>query len=149
VGFCTGVVAGLVAITPAAGSTGVLGAFVIGLAASLICFFMVATVKHKLGYDDSLDAFGVHGVGGIIGSILIGVFATQTITGEGGAQGALYGDWNQLWIQVVATAATIVFSAVMTWILFKIVDILIGVRASKESESIGLDIAEHGEIAYE
>jgi Amt family ammonium transporter len=149
VGFCTGVVAGLVAITPAAGSTGVLGAFVIGLAASLICFFMVATVKHKLGYDDSLDAFGVHGVGGIIGSILIGVFATQTITGEGGAQGALYGDWNQLWIQVVATAATIVFSAVMTWILFKIVDLLIGVRASKESESIGLDIAEHGEIAYE
>jgi Amt family ammonium transporter len=149
VGFCTGVVAGLVAITPAAGSTGVLGAFVIGLAASLICFFMVATVKHKLGYDDSLDAFGVHGVGGIIGSILIGVFATQTITGEGGAQGALYGDWDQLWIQVVATAATIVFSAVMTWILFKIVDILIGVRASKESESIGLDIAEHGEIAYE
>lgn len=149
VGFCTGVIAGLVAITPAAGSTGVLGAFVIGLAASLICFFMVATVKHKLGYDDSLDAFGVHGVGGIIGSILIGVFATQTITGEGGAQGALYGDWNQLWIQVVATAATIVFSAVMTWILFKIVDILIGVRASKESESIGLDIAEHGEIAYE
>ena len=110
---------------------------------------MVATVKHKLGYDDSLDAFGVHGVGGIIGSILIGVFATQTITGEGGAQGALYGDWNQLWIQVVATAATIVFSAVMTWILFKIVDLLIGVRASKESESIGLDIAEHGEIAYE
>ena len=78
-----------------------------------------------------------------------GVFATQTITGEGGVQGALYGDWNQLWIQIVATAATIVFSAVMTWILFRIVDALVGIRASKESESVGLDISEHGEIAYD
>ena len=149
VGFCTGVVAGLVAITPAAGSSGVLGAFVIGVAAGLICFFMVAYVKPKLGYDDSLDAFGVHGIGGIIGSILIGVFATQAITGEGGAQGALYGDWNQLWIQVLATAATIAFSTIMTWILFKIVDAIVGIRASEESESVGLDISEHGEIAYE
>ncbi len=149
VGFCTGVVAGLVAITPAAGSSGVLGAFVIGIVAGLICFFMVAYVKPKLGYDDSLDAFGVHGIGGIIGSILIGVFATQAITGEGGAQGALYGDWNQLWIQVVATVATIAFSAIMTWILFKIVDAIVGIRATAESESVGLDISEHGEIAYE
>lgn len=149
IGFCTGVVAGLVAITPAAGSSGVLGAFVIGLVAGLICFFMVAHVKPRFGYDDSLDAFGVHGIGGIIGSLLIGVFATQTITGEGGVQGALYGDWNQLWIQIVATAATIVFSAVMTWILFRIVDALVGIRASKESESVGLDISEHGEIAYD
>ena len=149
IGFCTGVVAGLVAITPAAGSSGVLGAFVIGLVAGLICFFMVAHVKPRFGYDDSLDAFGVHGIGGIIGSLLIGVFATQTITGEGGAQGALYGDWNQLWIQIVATVATIAFSAVMTWILFRIVDALVGIRASKESESTGLDISEHGEIAYE
>ena len=149
IGFCTGVVAGLVAITPAAGSSGVLGAFVIGLVAGLICFFMVAHVKPRFGYDDSLDAFGVHGIGGIIGSLLIGVFATQTITGDGGAQGALYGDWNQLWIQIVATAATIAFSAIMTWILFRIVDALVGIRASKESESVGLDISEHGEIAYE
>ncbi|MFA7584018.1 MAG: ammonium transporter [Proteiniphilum sp.] len=149
IGFCTGVVAGLVAITPAAGSSGVLGAFVIGLVAGLICFFMVAHVKPRFGYDDSLDAFGVHGIGGIIGSLLIGIFATQTITGEGGAQGALYGDWNQLWIQIVATAATIAFSAVMTWILFRIVDALVGIRASSESESVGLDISEHGEIAYD
>ena len=149
VGFCTGVVAGLVAITPAAGSSGVLGAFFIGLMASLVCYFMVAYVKAKLNYDDSLDAFGVHGVGGIVGSILTGVFATQLVTGEGGAQGALYGDWNQLWIQIVATAATIVFSAVLTFILFKIVDKVVGVRASAESESIGLDLSEHGEIAYE
>lgn len=149
VGFCTGAVAGLVAITPAAGSSGVLGAFVIGIVSALICFFMVAHIKPKLGYDDSLDAFGVHGMGGIVGSILVGIFATQAITGEGGAQGALYGDWNQLWIQVIATVATIVFSAVMTWILFKLVDRVVGIRASSESESVGLDISEHGEIAYE
>jgi len=110
---------------------------------------MVAYVKPKLGYDDSLDAFGVHGIGGVVGSLLIGIFATQAITGEGGAQGALYGDWNQLWIQIVATVATIAFSAIMTWILFKIVDRIVGIRASAESESVGLDISEHGEIAYE
>lgn len=149
VGFCTGVVAGLVAITPAAGSSGVFGAFVIGIVSGLVCFFMVAHVKPKLGYDDSLDAFGVHGIGGIIGSILIGIFATQAITGEGGEQGALYGDWNQLWVQIVATVATIAFSAIMTWILFKVVDAMVGIRASAESESVGLDISEHGEIAYE
>jgi Amt family ammonium transporter len=149
VGFCTGIVAGLVAITPAAGSSGVLGAGVIGMISGLVCFFMVACVKPRFAYDDSLDAFGVHGVGGITGSLLVGIFATQTITGEGGAQGALYGDWNQLWIQVAATVATIAFSMVMTWILFRLVDRLVGVRASAESESIGLDISEHGEIAYE
>ncbi|MCE5205355.1 MAG: ammonium transporter [Porphyromonadaceae bacterium] len=148
-GFCTGVVAGLVAITPAAGSSGVLGAFVIGLVAGLVCFFMVAHVKPNFGYDDSLDAFGVHGIGGIVGSLLIGVFATQTITGEGGVRGALYGDWNQLWIQIVATSAIIVFSATMTWILFRIVDAVVGIRANNESESVGLDISEHGEIAYD
>ena len=149
VGFCTGVVAGLVAITPAAGSTGVLGAFVIGIISGLVCFWMVAYVKPRFEYDDSLDAFGVHGVGGIIGSILIGVFATQAITGEGGAQGALYGNWSQLWVQFIATLATILFSALMTWLLFKIVDKLVGIRISSKNESVGLDISEHGEIAYE
>lgn len=149
VGFCTGVIAGLVAITPAAGSTGVFGGIVIGVASGLICFWMVAHVKFRFGYDDSLDAFGVHGVGGIIGSILIGVFATQEITGEGGAKGALYGDWNQLWIQFIATVATIAFSALMTWVLFNLVDKLVGIRVSEIEESIGLDISEHGEIAYQ
>lgn len=149
VGFCTGVIAGLVAITPAAGSTGVFGGIVIGVASGLICFWMVAHVKFRFGYDDSLDAFGVHGVGGIIGSILIGVFATQEITGEGGAKGALYGDWNQLWIQFIATVTTIAFSALMTWVLFNLVDKLVGIRVSEIEESIGLDISEHGEIAYE
>ena len=148
VGFCTGAVAGLVAITPAAGTADVLGAFFIGGISALVCYFMVAVVKCKLKYDDSLDAFGVHGVGGIIGSLLTGVFATQAITGEGGVQGALYGDWNQLWIQVVATVASIAYSAILTFILFVIVNKLIGLRVTKEEEAIGLDISQHGEIAY-
>ncbi|MDR0941627.1 MAG: ammonium transporter [Bacteroidales bacterium] len=148
VGACTGAVAGLVAITPAAGTVGVLGAFVIGIASAMVCFFMVAVVKEKLGYDDSLDAFGVHGMGGIVGSILVGVFATQAVSGEGGVQGALYGDWNQLGVQTVATIFSIIFSAVMTFILFKIVDKLVGMRVSARVEEEGLDIYEHGEAAY-
>lgn len=148
VGFCTGAVAGLVAITPAAGTADVLGAFAIGGISALVCFFMVAYVKPKLKYDDSLDAFGVHGIGGIVGSILTGVFATQAITGPEGVQGALYGDWHQLWIQVVATGASVVYSAVLTFILFFIVNKTIGLRVSKDDESTGLDISQHGEIAY-
>ncbi|MDR1416062.1 MAG: ammonium transporter, partial [Prevotellaceae bacterium] len=148
VGACTGAVAGLVAITPAAGTVDVLGAFVIGAAASAVCFFMVAVVKTKLKYDDSLDAFGVHGVGGIIGSILTGVFATQLITGEGGQQGALYGDWHQLWVQTIATVATIAYSAILTIILFYAVDKLVGIRVSSRVEEEGLDIYEHGEASY-
>lgn len=148
VGFCTGAVAGLVAITPAAGTADVLGAFAIGGISALVCFFMVAHVKPKLKYDDSLDAFGVHGIGGIVGSILTGVFATRAITGPEGVQGALYGDWNQLWIQVVATGASVVYSAVLTFILFFIVNKTIGLRVSKDDESTGLDISQHGEIAY-
>lgn len=148
VGFCTGAVAGLVAITPAAGTVDVLGAFVIGLAASAICYVMVAYVKTKLKYDDALDAFGVHGVGGFVGAILTGVFATQFVTGAEGQQGALYGDWHQLYVQVVCNGAAIVYSAVFTFILFKIVDKLVGVRVSKEDEAIGLDITQNGEIGY-
>lgn len=148
VGFCTGAVAGLVAITPAAGTADVLGAFGIGGVSALVCFFMVAYVKPKLKYDDSLDAFGVHGVGGIIGSILTGVFATQAVTGEGGQQGALYGDWHQLWVQIEATGITIVYSAVLTFIIFFVVNKTIGLRVTKDEESVGLDISQHGEIAY-
>lgn len=148
VGTCTGAVAGLVAITPAAGTVGVLGAFAIGAASSILCFFMVACVKPRLKYDDSLDAFGVHGIGGIVGSILTGVFATQAITGEGGVQGSLYGDWNQLWIQIVATGVSIVYSAVLTFILFYIVDKTVGLRVPPRVEEEGLDVYEHGETAY-
>lgn len=146
VGVCTGAVAGLVAITPASGSVGILGACAIGLTTGIVCFFMVAVVKTKLKYDDSLDAFGVHGIGGIIGSILTGVFASKTVTG--GAEGALYGDWHQLGLQVVATLFTIAYSAIITFILFKIVDKLIGIRVAPREEEEGVDIYEHGESAY-
>lgn len=149
VGACTGAVAGLVAITPAAGSVDLVGALFIGLITSAVCFWMVAVVKPKFGYDDALDAFGVHGVGGIIGSVLTGVFATQFVTGEGGVQGALYGDWNKLWIQIAATVISMVFSAVMTFVLFKVVDKLVGIRVDKRVEEEGLDIYEHGESAYD
>ena len=149
VGACTGAVAGLVAITPAAGSVDLVGALFIGLITSAVCFWMVAVVKPKFGYDDALDAFGVHGVGGIIGSVLTGVFATQFVTGEGGVQGALYGDWNQLWIQIAATVISMMFSAVMTFVLFKVVDKLVGIRVDKRVEEEGLDIYEHGESAYD
>ena len=149
VGACTGAVAGLVAITPAAGSVDLVGALFIGLITSAVCFWMVAVVKPKFGYDDALDAFGVHGVGGIIGSVLTGVFATQFVTGEGGVQGALYGDWNQLWIQIADTVISMVFSAVMTFVLFKVVDKLVGIRVDKRVEEEGLDIYEHGESAYD
>jgi ammonium transporter len=148
VGACTAAIAGLVAITPAAGSVDILGAIIIGGVSSLVCFFMVSYVKTKLKYDDSLDAFGVHGIGGIVGSVLTGVFATQAITGDGGAQGALYGDWNQLWIQIVATLATIVYSAILTFIIFFVVDKLVGIRVSPRIEEEGLDVYEHGETAY-
>ncbi len=148
IGASTAAVAGLVAITPAAGTVDILGAIVIGLASAFICFFMVAVVKPKFKYDDSLDAFGVHGMGGIIGSILTGVFATQAVTGAGGAQGALYGDWHQLWVQIIATLVTIIYSAALTFIIFLIVDKTVGVRVSERVEEEGLDIYEHGETAY-
>lgn len=148
VGACTGAVSGLVAITPAAGTVDIIGAFFIGLITPLICFYMVVVIKPRFKYDDTLDAFGVHGIGGIVGSILTGVFATQFISGEGGVKGALYGDWHQLWIQIIATVISIVFSAVMTYILFKITDRLVGIRVDKRVEEEGLDIYEHGESAY-
>jgi Amt family ammonium transporter len=148
VGACTGVVAGLVAITPAAGSVDIAGALVIGVLSSLVCFIMVAFVKRRLRYDDALDAFGVHGIGGIVGSILTGVFATRVITGADGVQGALYGDWHQLGIQLIATLATIAYSAIMTVALFYLVDKTVGMRVSARVEEEGLDIYEHGEASY-
>lgn len=146
VGISTGAVAGLVAITPAAGFVGVGGALIIGVAVSVVCFIMVAYVKPKLGYDDSLDAFGVHGIGGILGAILTGVLATPAI--QSAYSGAAYGNMHQLWIQLLATGATIVFSGVGTFILFKITDKLVGVRATDKHEAIGLDETQHGETGY-
>jgi ammonium transporter, Amt family len=146
VGISTGAVGGLVAITPAAGFVGIPGALIIGVLVSLVCFFMVAHVKPKFGYDDSLDAFGVHGIGGILGALLTGVLASPLI--QSAYSGAAYGNFHQLWIQFLAVGVTIIFSGVGTFILFKIVDKLVGLRASDKHEAIGLDETQHGETAY-
>ncbi len=142
VGISTGAVAGLVAITPAAGFVGVGGALLIGLISAVVCFLMVAVVKSKLGYDDSLDAFGVHGIGGIIGALLTGILATPAI------QSAYSGSVAQLGTQALAVGVTILYSGIGTMILFKITDWLVGVRVTTKEESIGLDESQHGETAY-
>jgi len=146
VGISTGAVAGLVAITPAAGFVGVSGALIIGVVVSLICFGMVAYVKPKLGYDDSLDAFGVHGIGGIIGAVLTGVLATPAI--QSAYSGAAYGNLHQLWVQLIAVGSTIVYSGIGTFILFKITNLFIKIRVSDKQEASGLDETQHGETAY-
>jgi ammonium transporter, Amt family len=146
VGIATGAVGGLVAITPAAGFVGVSGALIIGFAVAVVCFMMVAYVKPKLGYDDSLDAFGVHGIGGIIGAILTGVLASPAI--QSAYSGAIYGNMHQLLVQLIAVGASILYSGVGTFILFKITDKLIGLRVTDKEEAIGLDETQHGETAY-
>jgi len=146
VGISTGAVAGLVAITPAAGFVGIPGALVIGVIVSLVCFCMVAYVKPKLGYDDSLDAFGVHGIGGMLGAILTGVLASPLI--QPTYSGAIYGNYRQLLVQFIAVGATIIFSGIGTYLLFKITDKFVGIRVSDKHEAIGLDETQHGETAY-
>ena len=146
VGICTGAVAGLAAITPAAGYVDLTGAIVIGAVVSLVCFYMVAFVKEHFGYDDSLDAFGVHGMGGIIGSVLTGVLATPLI--QSSYSGLLFGNVHQFNVQLIGVGTTILYSGVMTIILFKLVEKTIGLRASKQEESVGLDETLHNEIAY-
>jgi len=144
-GIASGAVAGLVAITPASGFVGPEGAFAIGLAAGVICFFTATTMKNKLGYDDSLDAFGVHGIGGIIGALLTGVFALKEV---GGTAGLLEGNPDQLLAQAEGVGIVIVFNAVVSLILFKLVDLVIGLRVTTEEEVEGLDISLHGEIVH-
>jgi ammonium transporter, Amt family len=146
VGISTGAVAGLVAITPAAGFVGVPGALVIGIIVSLVCFCMVAYVKPRLGYDDSLDAFGVHGIGGMLGAILTGVLASPLI--QPAYSGAIYGNYRQLLVQFVAVVATIIYSGIGTFLLFKLTEKLVGIRATDKHEAIGLDETQHGETAY-
>lgn len=146
VGVATGAVAGLVAITPAAGFVGVSGALTIGILVSLICFLMVAYVKPKLGYDDTLDAFGVHGMGGIVGALLTGFLASPLV--QGGAKGFFYGNPHQLTVQTLAVLATLLYSGGGTFVLFLAVDKLFGLRATPKEEAIGLDEAMHGETAY-
>lgn len=146
VGICTGAVGGLVAITPAAGFVDVSGALIIGIVVSLVCFVMVAFVKPKLGYDDSLDAFGVHGIGGILGAILTGLLATPAV--QSTYSGAIAGNWHQVWVQFIATIATIAYSGLGTFLIFKLTEKVMGVRATVNEEAVGLDETQHGETAY-
>jgi Amt family ammonium transporter len=146
VGIATGAVAGLVAITPAAGFVDVGGAIAIGFLVSVICFIAVSKIKPKMGYDDSLDAFGVHGVGGLFGAIATGIFAVPAV--QSAYSGAIAGNIKQLWIQLIAVAAVLVYSGVVTFILFKVVDKITGIRSDKIVEEEGLDYYEHGETAY-
>ncbi|MGE5807526.1 MAG: ammonium transporter [Nitrospirota bacterium] len=145
-GLASGAVGGLVAITPAAGFVNIGGALIIGIAAGVIPFFAVAKMKPAFGYDDTLDAFGIHGVGGTIGAILTGVFADPSINEAG--KGLLYGNPGQLWTQIVAVLVTLVYSGVMTFVIFMVIKAIVGLRVGSEEETIGLDESEHGERAY-
>jgi Amt family ammonium transporter len=141
-GIASGAVAGLVAITPASGFVGPMGALIIGLAAGGVCFWGATGLKRMMGYDDSLDAFGVHGIGGIVGAILTGVFAVKEI---GGTAGLLEGNGGQVVTQLLGVGVTVAYSLVMTFIILKVIDVAIGLRVSEEEEREGLDVALHGE----
>ena len=145
-GLVSGAVAGLVAITPASGFVGPMGALVIGAASGLMCYLAVVKVKHALGYDDSLDAFGVHGIGGIVGAILTGVFVDAGLGGAGLAEGMTI--VGQIGLQIVGVVATIVYCGVVSFILLKIVDAVIGLRVTEEEEEEGLDLVLHDEQGY-
>jgi Amt family ammonium transporter len=142
IGLCSGAVAGLVAITPASGFVGPLGALAIGAAAGIVCYWGVTGLKHMFGYDDALDAFGVHGVGGIVGALLTGVFAIEQY---GGTAGLLEGNAAQVLNQVYGIAIVIGYDVIVSLILLKIIDVVIGLRVSSEIEQEGLDLALHGE----
>jgi len=143
-GIASGVVAGLVAITPAAGTAGPMGAIVIGLSAGVICFFCATSLKRKLGYDDSLDAFGVHGIGGIVGALLTGVFAAPAL----GGFGEVTDIGAQLFIQFKGVAFTVIYTGVVTFVILKVLDMVMGLRVAEEEESIGLDLSLHNERGY-
>ncbi|RVQ69711.1 ammonium transporter [Croceicoccus ponticola] len=144
-GFCSGVIAGLVAVTPAAGNSGPFGAIVLGAVASIICFFFVTKVKPAFGYDDSLDAFGIHGIGGIVGAIGTAVVFAPSLGGPGGDD---YVMGAQIVTQVFAVATTVVVAAVGTLIAIYIAKLVTGLRVTEETEVMGLDLGEHGERAY-
>lgn len=146
-GIITGAVGGLVAITPASGSVGPMGALAIGIASGVICFWGATALKRKMGYDDSLDAFGVHGIGGIVGALLTGIFSATALGGAG------LGDGNetigqQFIAQLIGVVATVVYTGIVTFILLKIADVLVGLRVSEEDETQGLDVTQHNETAY-
>ena len=143
-GIATGTIAGLAAITPASGYVGPVGALAIGLAAGVLCYWGANSLKRLIGYDDSLDVFGVHGIGGIVGVLLTGVFASSALGGS--VEDLNIG--NQLWLQAVGIVATLVYSGALTFILVKVVDGMIGIRVTAEEEGTGLDLALHDERGF-
>jgi Amt family ammonium transporter len=147
-GACSGAVAGLVCITPACGSVTPLSAILLGLAGGVTCYYACTTLKNHFKYDDSLDAFGVHGVGGILGAILTGVFATKAVTGPAGLHGVIEGNFKQLGDQALAVGASAAIAVVGTVMLLKLIDALIGLRVTQAGELQGLDVHEHGEEGY-
>ncbi|MFA5430108.1 MAG: ammonium transporter [Candidatus Omnitrophota bacterium] len=146
-GAASGAVAGLVAITPAAGFVSVIPAIIIGLLVSLFCFIFVSVVKPKFGYDDSLDAFGVHCVGGVWGALATGLFASKAVN-PAGADGLFFGNPQQFLVQIAAVAVTLVYSFAVTMIIYKIIDSVMGVRVGEKEEAMGLDLTQHHERAY-
>ena len=145
-GIVTGAVAGLVAITPASGSVGPIGALVIGIVSGVVCFWGATSLKTQLGYDDSLDAFGVHGIGGIVGALLTGIFVADGLGGVGLAEGMSIG--KQVWAQLLSVVVTIVWSGVLSFIILKIVDATVGLRVEEDDERMGLDLSQHNERGY-
>lgn len=145
-GGASGMIAGLVAVTPAAGFIGPVGGIVLGLVAGSVCYFFCSAVKMKFGYDDALDVFGIHGVGGIIGAVLTGLLVSSALGGVGYEEGVSMG--GQIATQIFAVAITIVWCGVVSAILYKIVDAIVGLRPSVEDENKGLDLTSHGEVAY-
>lgn len=146
-GGAAGAVAGLVAITPASGFVTAQGSILIGLGAGIVCYF-ATQLKGRLGVDDALDVWGVHGIGGTWGAMATGLFATVVVN-EAGANGLFYGDPDQVWKQLVAVVVTWVYSAAVTWLLLKVVDITVGLRVAEHEEVLGLDATQHGEAAYQ
>ena len=144
-GICSGAVAGLVAITPASGFVGPAGALAIGIAAGIVCYWGTTGLKHMFGYDDALDAFGIHAVGGIVGAILTGVFA---ISEYGGTSGLIEGNAKQVINQIAGVAIVFSYDAIVTLAILTLVDWTIGLRVTPEVERDGLDLALHGEVVH-
>ena len=145
-GIVTGAVAGLVAITPASGSVGPIGALVIGIVSGVICFWGATSLKTQLGYDDSLDAFGVHGIGGIVGALLTGVFVAEGLGGVGLEDGMTIA--TQVWAQLLSIIVTVIWSGLLSFIILKIVDATVGLRVEEDDERMGLDLSQHNERGY-
>lgn len=147
-GACSGAVAGLVCITPACGTVTPVSGMVLGAVAAAVCFYACTTIKSMFKYDDALDAFGVHGVGGTVGAILTGVFATKAVTGKAELCGLLEGNSQQFINQIIGVGAAIIISVVGTVLLLKILDATMGLRVTQQEELQGLDLSQHGEEGY-